>query len=461
MPQESPIFAPRVAKVKRPRPAFSCLTCRTRKVRCGREQPECVNCRRMNKKCEYQSASKDSCEYQNQRARQGQSHTGHSTVSRLDVVPGGHSIVRRIDDSHLGLTSFPEKAVTDPLPPHIDFLTIASVLKTIPDKHRCDGFVQRFLTSVYPLHPLINLPKFQSWYVDFWRWCDEAGDKQAAVIPGILLEDVTMNCVLFAVLYAGAAASALTSQESSITQDLKTTVSTALAACDHLNHPTLSTIAASLIIDPFMGKDLDSLEYGLSVGSVVRLAQSISLHRQRQDTMEEDKDTETQLRRRVWTHLTWLDAQHSLVTGLPLAMTVTAGGRLGSLPAPMARAESGDTVAGDTAILIHARSETASIQHRFLAVIQNASASTGIILEEIYQGFISEARTTRSAVDYVARNVIDSGVVRPWARKLMKLFYLQVAILIHAPFLRPPLRSISSSGPDIRVDPDQDQLWTR
>ncbi|KAL4993818.1 hypothetical protein BDV10DRAFT_198043 [Aspergillus recurvatus] len=375
--------------VKKPRPAFSCLTCRTRKVRCGREQPECANCRRMNKRCGYQSISKD---VEDQSHGQAQSCIGHSTASELDVAPGGHSRVRQIDNSLLGLAPFPfpKKGTVDPLPPHIDFLIIASVLKVIPNKHTCDGFVQTFLTSAYRLHPLINLARFQSWYVDFWRWCDEAGtaDSHTAVIPRILLEDVTMNCVLFAVLYAGAAVPVLASHESTITKDLKTAVSTTLTACDHLNHPTVNTIAASLIIDPFMSKDLDSLEYGLWVSSVVRLAQSIGLHQQKQDALDKDGAAETQLRRGVWADLQWLDVQHSLVTGLPLATTVTAGGRLGSWPAPTAGAGPGKTVAEDAAIIIHARTETARLQHRFLAVIQNASASasTSVVSEETYQG---------------------------------------------------------------------------
>ncbi|KAL4747430.1 hypothetical protein BDW72DRAFT_209628 [Aspergillus terricola var. indicus] len=331
--------------VKKPRPAFSCLTCRTRKVRCGREQPECANCRRMNKVCKYQSTSKVS---DNQRNKQSQSHIDRSTVSLLDVAPRIPSRVRRVDDSLLDLTPFRKKATADPLPPHIDFLTIASILERLPDKYICDGFVQTFLTSVYPLYPLIDLPNFQS------------------CIPSTLLKDVTMNCVLFAVLYAGAAASAPTSQESATTKNLESDVSTALAACDHLGHPTVNSVAASLIIDPFMSKDLGAVEYGQWVSSTVRLAQSIGLHR-----------PEMSLERRVWAHIVWLDIQHSLLTGLPPAVTATTGSRIDSLPAPMAGASPGDTLARDAAITLQARTVTTRIQHRFIDTLHSASASTG------------------------------------------------------------------------------------
>lgn len=45
--------------VKRPRLSLSCIVCRRRKVRCGREQPECTNCIRMNKACIYKAMVRD------------------------------------------------------------------------------------------------------------------------------------------------------------------------------------------------------------------------------------------------------------------------------------------------------------------------------------------------------------------------------------------------------------------
>ncbi|EED18013.1 hypothetical protein TSTA_117850 [Talaromyces stipitatus ATCC 10500] len=47
--------APEVRQVKRPRISLSCSVCRSRKVRCGREQPACTNCIRLNKTCVYKA----------------------------------------------------------------------------------------------------------------------------------------------------------------------------------------------------------------------------------------------------------------------------------------------------------------------------------------------------------------------------------------------------------------------
>lgn len=41
--------------VSRPRPSLNCLTCRRRKVRCGREQPVCANCIRLNEPCRFET----------------------------------------------------------------------------------------------------------------------------------------------------------------------------------------------------------------------------------------------------------------------------------------------------------------------------------------------------------------------------------------------------------------------
>lgn len=70
-----------VRQVKRPRMSLSCIVCRQRKVRCGREQPECTNCIRMNKKCLYNSLVRDEL---TGRIRQPSPGTQDSDLARLD-----------------------------------------------------------------------------------------------------------------------------------------------------------------------------------------------------------------------------------------------------------------------------------------------------------------------------------------------------------------------------------------
>ncbi|KAJ5622723.1 hypothetical protein N7528_005955 [Penicillium herquei] len=50
---------PEPRQIKKPRLSLSCIVCRRRKVRCGREQPECANCVRMKQNCVYQALVHD------------------------------------------------------------------------------------------------------------------------------------------------------------------------------------------------------------------------------------------------------------------------------------------------------------------------------------------------------------------------------------------------------------------
>nr|QWQ58167.1 MacR [Penicillium rubens] len=52
-----PLSEPR--QIKKPRLSLSCIVCRRRKVRCGREQPECANCVRMKENCVYRAMVRD------------------------------------------------------------------------------------------------------------------------------------------------------------------------------------------------------------------------------------------------------------------------------------------------------------------------------------------------------------------------------------------------------------------
>ncbi|KAJ5186081.1 Transcription factor [Penicillium cf. griseofulvum] len=46
-------------QIKKPRLSLSCIVCRRRKVRCGREQPDCANCVRMKENCVYRTMVRD------------------------------------------------------------------------------------------------------------------------------------------------------------------------------------------------------------------------------------------------------------------------------------------------------------------------------------------------------------------------------------------------------------------
>ena len=74
--------------IKRPRLALSCVVCRRRKVRCGREHPQCVNCTRMNETCVYNTGVRDELTGRVQHASlNNQSRHSESRPSNYAAVP--------------------------------------------------------------------------------------------------------------------------------------------------------------------------------------------------------------------------------------------------------------------------------------------------------------------------------------------------------------------------------------
>ncbi|KAL2832614.1 hypothetical protein BDW59DRAFT_139481 [Aspergillus cavernicola] len=491
-------------QIKRPRVSLSCLVCRTRKVRCGREQPECRNCKKMNKVCVYQNSiphQSSLVHLQEKSVEQAGYYENHDDTSRPDGAPtatdrnhpdhvqdvpkvteaeaamGAKPIlkpdlsnaksavksqprVRHIGDSFFGLKNSPEllddEPAQDMFPPHIDFTILASVLKSMPIKPICDAFVESFVASVYAIYPLLDLPGFHAWYVDFWKWCNET-DSIGGAIPALLLKDMTSICVLFAVLFTGASAAHKSTwklpnlqfkseSRDTILNDLKASYLNLLAACEHLEHPTLNTITSSLLADTFMGRELDLLTNGLYVSSICRLAQNIGLHRGDRNTDMGHNESARHLHSRIWWHIIWLDVQSSIASGLPTtcrSKLPNAVDILNEIPQENA------TILEQSPLfsIFLARSEAAGLAHRFLDHIH----STSVMAEEKYHDSVLDAKNLHHRIQTLLDTQESAISPTPWVRMVLKMVQLEVPILLHIPFLRVP-----SS-----MDSQDEKWWSR
>ena len=72
--------------IARPRQSLSCLVCRRRKVRCGREQPACSNCVRFREACEYESDPPDPADRQAKRKNTRGSSQGEAVSEGLSPI---------------------------------------------------------------------------------------------------------------------------------------------------------------------------------------------------------------------------------------------------------------------------------------------------------------------------------------------------------------------------------------
>ena len=204
--------------------------------------------------------------------------------------------------------------------PYINSLGLAGLLTTLPNKVVCDALLQSFSISIHHIHPLIHLPTFRSDYNNFWQWCRNSDISQP---DNKLLGDPTFLCLLFSVLYCGATVCPPViwmadnrlkdlAKESTMEQ-LRETYFTSLSMCQHLQHPTLSTLVSSLLAHSCSRSDETYFEDLRLVGMNSRIAQSMGLHR---DGSSFGLDTITsELRRRVWWHIVWLDVETSMLHG--------------------------------------------------------------------------------------------------------------------------------------------------
>ncbi|KAJ6007483.1 hypothetical protein N7540_011459 [Penicillium herquei] len=340
--------------IKRPRLALTCLRCRRRKVRCGKEQPQCINCRRAREECVYSTGSRNpvtggvihamEVDHTNRSSNIDSPAYGDSGETPTEVTGTGHSVeatiglpprfyrlqwghqCRYIGTSFWGAVNGGEKliaALTDcnqepsnDLPPcYISTSQMANHLLNIPTQLQCDALINQYLMAVHPVYELLPMGEFFDCYRLFWGGFK--GDGPSAV-PARIVKDPTFFCVFWAVLFASALTAPESFWESSALHGtnrgqtiscFRDSCTESLLACRHMEHPTLNTIVASVIHFHFTKHN--SPQSATFVASTLRLAQMLGLDRERNTTYP-SPDHEGS----IWTHLICLDLEVSLWTGL-------------------------------------------------------------------------------------------------------------------------------------------------
>jgi Fungal specific transcription factor domain len=203
--------------------------------------------------------------------------------------------------------------------PHIDSFGLATLLKSLPNKAVCDILLFSFLVGVRPIHPLIHTLTFRTDYNNFWQWRQNS---EISLPDNKLLDDPTFLCLLFSVLYCGAATAPSPTwavgvlqgmRRETMVEQLKTAFYTSLKLCQHLQHPTFNTLVSSLLAHSCSKQCSESMDDLSFVRKMARVAQSMGLHR---DGALFGLDMVTcELRRRVWWHIVWLDVQASILNG--------------------------------------------------------------------------------------------------------------------------------------------------
>lgn len=169
----------------------------------------------------------------------------------------------------------------------------------VPAKRICDDLVHRFRTSVHPIVPLIEWTEFYPLYESFW-------DDSSVATIGFFIH-------LFAILYAACVSKY---EENSFDEEdysdiglLNKLVAAAEIALSMYGFPrqiSVEGLEASVILHTALRNDCRTDDSG-SIGALVRLAQTIGLHRDPLKFHKIDDMRKVQHRRLLWWHLYYLD----------------------------------------------------------------------------------------------------------------------------------------------------------
>lgn len=299
--------------------------------------------------------------------------------------------------------------------------------------------------------------------------------------PAKIVDNPTFVCLLFAILFCGASAaptvmwtsaSLQNLRKETIANHLKSAYTASLSMCRHIEHPTFNTLVSTLLTRPFVDHPSEPMQNLLSLGTTVRIAQTMGLHSE--STWPGLDPITLELRRRVWWHIVWLDVQSSVSTGLPLCcgevkqdevsiITLSLHENISncySIPSPPAEF----LKSGESAAMIYAigRYEVARLESKIVTSLQNEHGLIGeglrgiTAIKQLHQkldvliakiptegfpgrGFIPSSWEKASPLTHPSLYKDDTTkptIFAAWVRIMLTLLKFEVIILVQKPILQ-------------------------
>lgn len=283
---------------------------------------------------------------------------------------------------------------------------LCAVLQELPPRPACDGLLKSFLSSVRPLFSLVHVPSFLSKYEAFWE--QDAQNKQMPE-PQEAMHQASFFCLLWAVLYAGAAAtSALKEYNEPGPQDYESPTSMAslqshfsetLSLSRQTDLPTLQGLVSSLLVYDCNCHIDEALDTPSLISQSFVAARALGL--QSEERLKARGPIEGEIARRLWYHLLWLETLSTISASCslsPIGDTYTT-----RLPLDMSDADLGT--------LEHGAEPALSVQRHLGDSTENSVSSAMVYL------------IGRSAAALVFRSVIQKcwGVEPPSRQDLEEL----------------------------------------
>jgi hypothetical protein len=177
-----------------------------------------------------------------------------------------------------------------------------SYMDILPTKDIADSLVERYHDAVHQITPVVHWPTFQSQYGAFWRTASTGLEPASG-----------LRALVFSILFAAAASIAgetenHPSQQSRLTarNALQTVTEQALVDAKVLHATRLEVLQALVIyLLPCFGIQTSRAHVGL-LSMAITLAESQGLHKDLA-LSPDSRETERQVRRLIWFHLSALD----------------------------------------------------------------------------------------------------------------------------------------------------------
>jgi hypothetical protein len=181
---------------------------------------------------------------------------------------------------------------------------VSALTTQFPSREVCQSFFESFLLGVHPIVPVCHTPTLRQQHENFW----------ATVSPSYSVESLAL---ILAVLCTGSAsASPVNILETSTILHLYEEIfeMVDLASYYARNTPaSIQLLQGCIIMSTYKASHLSPFSaYGF-LPQVIRFAQSLKLHAEKKQ-----RDTvSTEVQRRIWWHLVFLDIESTIATGLP------------------------------------------------------------------------------------------------------------------------------------------------
>ncbi len=324
------------------------------------------------------------------------------------------------------------------------------VLMRLPRFAVCEALWDAFFDSVYPIYPLIDLARLQTWGTKFWERYDSAKDFNT--MRSLISKDPGMICVFLAVMCSGAVTVAQgawaypplrTENRDSVILYFKISARMALDASSFDVHPSLCTIIASLLLDLVFGSQVESSGHRSYIKAMTAAAQRIRLHDP--NNVLNPSLAIQQLCQRLWDHIRWLDAQSCIATGAASDEHFQEELIGDKHRQPPAISDSN----GDIPLLLsYARAEVAVLEHRLIGNVRGTVLDgpdtrpyDGSQLERV-KTVLHDIKTQMGQLpDWDDLDTVKVDV--KWAKDVIDILCLEVAVLDLVPTGRQSLDSKS------------------